>query len=255
MRRILMILCALTACIAAGGQTETAMDIYLCIGQSNMAGRGKLDSTYTDTIPNVYLLGPEGDMEPACNPLNKYSTIRKDIKMQGIGPAYSFSVEMALRTGRKIGLVVNARGGTGISSWQKGAEAGYYEQAILRLRQALRYGKLKAVIWHQGESDLAHPDTYMSKLQKLVADLRQDLGDETVPFVIGEIARWRPDGSADPFNAMLRTVDHVIPFSACVSSEGLLPLRDERDPHFDAASQVVLGKRYAEAVLDLLSRD
>ena len=44
------------------------MDIYLCIGQSNMAGRGELGAEYADTLDNVWLLDAGGKMEPACNP-------------------------------------------------------------------------------------------------------------------------------------------------------------------------------------------
>ena len=34
---------------------------------------------------------PVGGMESARNPLNKYSTIRKRLDLQGVGPAYSFA--------------------------------------------------------------------------------------------------------------------------------------------------------------------
>ena len=44
---------------------------------------------------------------------------------------------------------------------------------------------------------------------------------------------------------MIKEISTFLPHSACVSSEGLTPLKDETDPHFDAASQITLGKRYA----------
>lgn len=227
------------------------MDIYLCIGQSNMAGRGELAAELCDTLDNVWLLNADGLMEPACNPLNKYSTIRKDLGLQGLGPAWSFAVQVAAETGRPVGLVVNARGGSSINSWLKGADAGYYEQALARVRQAMEYGSLKAVIWHQGESDVDDPDAYLPKLCRLVADIREDLGLPGLPFVFGELAQWLQDDTAPAFNAMLRSAPGQIPYSACVSSEDLTPQVDETDPHFDAGSQLVLGERYAAAVLML----
>ena len=151
---------------ADGPDQPGELDIYLCIGQSNMAGRGELGAEYADTLDSVWLLDADGKMEPACNPLNKYSTIRKDIAMQGVGPAWSFAQSMAERTGRRVGLVVNARGGSSIDSWLKGAADGYYEQALARTRQALEYGSLKAVIWHQGETDIAEPEAYLPKLDR-----------------------------------------------------------------------------------------
>ena len=202
---------------------------------------------------SVWLLDAVGKMEPACNPLNKYSTIRKDIAMQGVGPAWSFAQSMAERTGRRVGLVVNARGGSSIDSWLKGAADGYYEQALARTRQALEYGSLKAVIWHQGETDIAEPEAYLPKLEKLVSDLRADLGIPQLPFIFGELAPWLKDATAGEFREMLHEAARAIPYSACVSSQGLTPLRDEHDPHFDAASQVILGRRYAEALLEVFS--
>ena len=236
---------------ADGPDQPGELDIYLCIGQSNMAGRGELGAEYADTLDSVWLLDADGKMEPACNPLNKYSTIRKDIAMQGVGPAWSFAQNMADRTGRHIGLVVNARGGSSIDSWLKGAPDGYYEQALARTRQALEYGSLKAVIWHQGETDIAEPEAYLLKLEKLVSDLRADLGSPQLPFIFGELAPWLKDATAGEFREMLHEAARAIPYSACVPSRGLTPLRDEHDPHFDAASQVIFGRRYAEALLEI----
>ena len=90
------------------------------------------------------------------------------------------------------------------------------------------------------------------KLRRLVAILRTELGNPSLPVVFGEIAHWnwtnRAEGTA-PFNAMLRSLR--IPHTACVSAEGLAPMKDETDPHFSAASQRELGRRYAEALLKI----
>lgn len=223
------------------------LDLFLFIGQSNMAGRGYITDNYKDNIKNTYLLTPNGDMEPARNPLNKYSTIRKRLDLQGVGPAYSFAKAMTDKTGRPLGLVVNARGGSSINSWMKGAKDNYYDEALSRIRQAMKFGTLKAIIWHQGESDSNDPTTYMLKLQELIANLRKDLNDTKLPFIIGELAEWRMNGTSEAFNKMLRTVPKHILYSYCVSSKELVPLINESDPHFSADSQIILGRRYAEA--------
>ena len=109
-----------------------------------------------------------------------------------------------------------------------------------------------AVLWHQGEADSAHPERYEAKLRRLIGILRTELGNPSLPVVFGEIAHWnwtrRAEGTA-PFNAMLRRLR--IPHTACVSAEGLQPMKDETDPHFSAPSQRELGRRYAEALLKL----
>ena len=52
----------------------SSFDLYVCIGQSNMAGRATLTPEVMDTLQNVYLLNDKGNFEPAVNPLNRYST-------------------------------------------------------------------------------------------------------------------------------------------------------------------------------------
>lgn len=229
-------------------------DLFLCIGQSNMAGRGALTETVSDTLSNVFLLNGKGEFEKAVNPFNKYSTIRKDLKMQGVSPAYSFSKAVASVTGRKVGLVVNARGGSSILSWKKGAKDGYYEETLSRVKAAMAQGGvLKAVLWHQGESDVSRMEVYQEHLTELVTDLRKDLEMPDLFFVAGEIAEWGPNGDAiernTAFNRLISRINEFIPNSACISSEDAYPLINRMDPHFDTDSQLILGERYAKAVL------
>ncbi len=245
-------------CLRLSAQVEQSpheLDIYLCIGQSNMAGRATLTPEVMDTLQHVYLFNDKNVFEKAVNPMNRYSTIRKDMSMQRLGPAYAFGKEMHEQTGREIGLVVNARGGSSINSWLKGSADGYYEQALARVREAMKHGRLRAVIWHQGEADCAHPEAYKEKLLRLMTDLRKDLNMPELPVVVGQISRWnwtkRSEGTV-PFNKMIETAALWLPCSACVSSKDLMPYKDETDPHFDTASQLLLGKRYAEKVLELL---
>lgn len=39
----------------------------------------------------------------------------------------------------------------------------------------MKYGTLKAIIWHQGEADCHHPEAYKEKIIQLMTDLRNDL--------------------------------------------------------------------------------
>ena len=226
------------------------LDLFLLIGQSNMAGRGTMTPQYLDTLTNTYLLSPTAGMIPATNPLNRYSTVRKDIKLQQVGPGYGFSKKLVITTGANIGLIVNARGATSINSWEKGHADQYYQKAVLRMKSAQKWGTLKAILWHQGEGDSKHPETYMKKLANLAQNLRTDLNSPNAFFVAGELAYWRGAGNGSTnFNAMIQTISQFIPNSDWVSAEGLTPLIDESDPHFDAKSQVILGERYADKVL------
>lgn len=85
---------------AYSGQPEN-LDTYLLIGQSNMAGRAEILASDTDTLHQVFLFCGNANKvwERAANPLNKYSTIRKDIAMQKFGPGYTFAREIKKTTG------------------------------------------------------------------------------------------------------------------------------------------------------------
>lgn len=233
--------------------TPPTLDLYLCIGQSNMAGRAALTPEVMDTLQNVYLLNDKGCFEPAVNPLNRYSTIRKNLSMQRLGPSYAFAKEITQALHRPVGLVVNARGGSSINSWAKGSKDGYYEETLARVRIALKQGGvLKAILWHQGEADCADPKAYEQKLALLIKNLREDLAMPQLPVIVGQISRWnwtKREQGTDPFNKMIKKVSSFVPYSDWVSTKGLDCYKDETDPHFGTKGQLILGKRYAAKVL------
>lgn len=231
-------------------------DVYLLIGQSNMAGRGTMQaSDTTGSIEGVYLLSDAGEVLEARNPLNRYSSIRKDIRMQQIGPGTGFSVQMYKKTGRKVLLVVNARGGSKIEEWLPGTV--YFNEAVRRCRQAMEYGELKGILWHQGCSNAkTDREKYMAMLSSLTEALREDLCPEkTVPFIAGEIAYWVE--GAESFNKMIHSISDRIPDSSYISVRGCGPLKpeslktDRPDPHFSREAQLKIGKRYARKMLQM----
>ena len=145
--------------------------VFLLIGQSNMAGRAALEPGDDKPMAGVFLLDDRGRWEPAKNPLNRYSSDRKTIKMQRIGPGDGFARRLHKELPRtKIGLIVNARGGTSVEQWAKGQPL--YEHTLKRLR-ALPKLKLSAVLWHQGEANAkgsaTTPNTGKSIAAKLAA--------------------------------------------------------------------------------------
>lgn len=147
--------------------------VYLLLGQSNMAGRART-ILVRDSISRCYLLNADDEWEPAKNPLNRYSSIGDpDGRAGTIGPGYFFAKTL-LESDSDIlvGLVVNARGGTSITQWQKGGR--FYDEAIRRALIASRSGVLSGILWHQGEQD-ASDARYLRKLKKLIRDFRSDL--------------------------------------------------------------------------------
>ncbi|NDW12616.1 sialate O-acetylesterase [Bacteroides sp. 214] len=251
MKQLIIIISALFlftchSCTNSGKGEPTNLDIYLLIGQSNMAGRAPITDVVCDTLEGVFLFRNDSTnivWEKATNPLNRYSTIGKNIQVQKLGLGYSFAKNMA-EPNSTIGLVVNARGGTSVKSW--GPARTYYDEAVRRAKEAMKWGKLKGILWHQGETDAASRDSYLAYLQAMINSLRQDLGNDSIPVVIGEI--YPKTTNEQQFNKLIHEVPKLIPHTRVVSADSTAAFDGV---HFDTASQLLLGERYANAMREL----
>lgn len=246
---------ALLACLllmtAAHAQTPPALSpsngpadlkIFLLIGQSNMAGRGKMEAEDQTPHPRVWVLNKELAWVPAVDPLH---FDRPERIGTGLGKTFGAILADA-DPGAIIGLVPAAFGGSALDEWKPGSP--HYVNAVARTREALKRGRLAGILWHQGESDRA-PDkaaTYADRFTKFIAQLRADLDAPDVPVIVGEIGRFCPNEG--PVNAVLRRLPARVPRCALVSSEGL-PGRPEEPEvlHFESPGFRELGRRYAKA--------
>ncbi|GGK27830.1 hypothetical protein GCM10007962_22640 [Yeosuana aromativorans] len=224
------------------------MDIYLLIGQSNMAGRAPIESIDQDSINNVYLFTGKNERpwEKTANPVNKYSTVRKAITMQKLGLGYGFAKELSAQyPDKNIGLVVNARGGTSIEEWAPGGKL--YSAALHQTKKALKYGVLKGIVWHQGESNASTYKSYMPKLITLIKSFRKDFKNKNLPFIVGQLSSDNPIRNS--FNTMILQLPSKLKNTAVISSEGTKTIDNT---HFDSNSQRLLGKRYAKELTKLI---
>ena len=225
------------------------LDIYLVIGQSNMAGRAEIRDEDSESLEGVYLFTGHDSLAwtVAKNPLNLYSTVRKKVEMQRLGPAYAFARSVkAAKPDKEIGLVVNALGGTKIVQWLPGTRL--YTEAIKRTREALQYGELKGVIWHQGESDCdpIRVPLYLGRIEILINAIREEFEIPNLPFIAGQVFE---NEKRHAFNEMLMLLPGFIKNTAVVSSEGTSVFDGT---HFDSESANLLGSRYAEEILKLM---
>jgi hypothetical protein len=224
------------------------MDLFLALGQSNMAGRAPINDYVSDEIENVSLLNDGAAWVNASNPMNLYSNIRKDVDKQQVGPSYSFSKTLAKYVDKRIGMVVNARGGTNLTAF---AGDTYYPYIAQRINESSLYGSIKGIIWHQGESNSSAADAYMGLLEPFVQDLRTEIGDD-VYFLAGQLGPWNADGTDEPkygpFNDTIVKIASYISNSDCVLSTNLDNIGDYT--HFNVESQVLIGQRYAKKMLE-----
>jgi hypothetical protein len=226
------------------------LELYLLMGQSNMAGRGKVEDQDRTPHPRVIVFTLSNQWEVAVEPIT-----RDKPKLLGVGPGLAFGKAMAeAHPQMTIGLVPCAVGGTPLSRWQKGGDL--YSNAVVRAKLAMQVGTIKGVLWHQGESDSGtqkNAESYGQRLGQMIRDLRRDLGTPDLPFIAGQLGEYLYDRSTNKpafhrvVNTAIEQLPKQVPASGYVPSKGLNHKGDVL--HFDAASQRELGKRYAAEML------
>jgi hypothetical protein len=231
------------------GRMTEPMDVFLLLGQSNMAGRGKPADVPPMDHPRVDMFR-EGRWIPAKEPLHNDKP-----SIAGVGLAMSFAVALAdTAPDRRIGLVPAAVGGTPLCRWLPGADL--YTHAVTCAREALRAcGKMRGILWHQGEGDTVNDHaaaTYGDRLAGMILRLRSDLAVPDAPFIAGELGSflaWH-EPCRERFrivNAGLHALRDHLPAYACASAAGLTDNGDRL--HFDAPSLRTFGRRYAAAFI------
>jgi hypothetical protein len=218
-----------------------------------------------EPVPGVVALGGQSKLHspkslgrmvwrPAAHPLHLNQ------KSCGFGLGLPFAKELrALAPDRAIGLIPCAWGGAAIEEIHRGTPL--FGNAVKRAKRAMEVGRLRAVLWHQGESDArsrAMADAHALRLRQFLADLREELDVPKLPFLIGDLAEFTEEMKRDrnpkaaEFNAIvragLRQVATEDPHSSFVESKGL---SGADDVHFGRESLIEFGSRYARAWLEL----
>ncbi|MFG0247364.1 MAG: sialate O-acetylesterase [Phycisphaeraceae bacterium JB051] len=226
-------------------------DLFLLIGQSNMAGRGRLDQVAPITHDHIHMFR-EGHWLKAVEPIH---TDKPDIA--GIGLCMSFAYELVQRfPTMNVGLIPTAVGGTPLSRWVPGADL--YENAVAICKNALSQGgKLRGILWHQGEGDSGKPETantYAPRLLNMFITLRKELDAQDVPIVAGELGHYLINYPSLPYfqtvNQHLRQLEILLPQYAVATAQDLTV--NEDGLHIDAQGLREFGHRYFEKYLTVM---
>ena len=227
------------------------MLLILLAGQSNMAGRGEPEADDLIPVENVYALNENMKWVQAIEPV---TFDRENIR--GVSPGRTFAKYISkLFPDRKIGIIPAAVGGTPISSWKINGKDIHsdkhpYDDAVIMAKNAQRYGRIIAVLWHQGESDVAAQTAdYKEKLRKVVKNFRRDLGlDDSIPFIAGDMASFYQKDIADNIQIVDNAIAELtreLPGFFSVTTKDLNHRGDNL--HFDSESLYKLGERYYSA--------
>lgn len=234
-----------------------SMQLFLLAGQSNMAGRGDIAAEDRLAHPRVWMFDRQNQWGPAVEPMHF------DKPIAAVGPGRAFGVAVAeARPDVSIGLIPTAVGGSPITTWEPGVQypetgAHPWDDAIRRAKAAASRGELRAILWHQGESDGNDDEAphYEARLRSLIGRFRAEFDNPTLPFLIGQLGRF--DGKPWPsgyeqVDAAHRRVAADTPDVAFIASDGLGDKGDQL--HFSAAGARELGRRYAQAYLEMTRR-
>lgn len=250
LRLAFLLLLFVASCGAPPDAKKEGYHLFLLAGQSNMAGRGVVSDQDRQVNPEVLVLSKEMQWVPAVDP------IHYDKPIAGVGPGRSFALSVLEKNpGVTVGLIPAAVGGSPIASWEPGVMdpatgTHPYDDALNRIQAAVPYGTLKAVLWHQGESDSNEQSApvYKEKLIALINRFREETGDPELLFIIGQLGQF-PEAPWNDWREMVNQahmeVAEAMPHVLFVRSDDLSHKGDTL--HFSAAAARSLGQRLAEA--------
>ncbi len=204
--------------VLAAGEAHGLLvgDLWILAGQSNMQGVGDLIDV-EEPSPTVHMFRMNEQWQVAEEPLHylwespnrvhhrlrnpkvtdeeieKIRTGPRENWTKGAGLGMPFAKAMVERTGIPVGLVPCAHGGTSMKQWDparrdEGGDS-LYGQMVKRFN--LVGGRVRGVLWYQGESD-ANPEAakiYKEVMAAFIEAVRRDFGDTTLPFYMVQISR------------------------------------------------------------------
>jgi len=247
--------------------------IYLCFGQSNMEGGGRIEEQDRVVDPRFQVLADfdnpgrgwkKGQWDTAIPPLTR--------RTRGISLVDSFGKTMVANLPKniRVGVVKVGVSGTKIELWDQDSYREYlatadawkvkiadeyggnpYAYLVELAKIAQQSGVIKGILLHQGESNAEDKD-WPKKVKKVYDNLMKDLNlkPESVPLLAGEVVNADQGGEKAGANEIIRKLPETLPHSYVISSAGLPCNADHL--HFTAEGYRQFGRRYAQRMLSLL---
>jgi len=257
----------------AKAEVDPNFYIYLCIGQSNMEGQGKIEVQDRKNISSRFLMMSPidcggrviGEWSKASPPLCRCNT--------GLCPADYFGRSMVANLPEqvKVGVINVSFAGCSIDLFDKDACLAYiasftrqyqidmanaYDgnplaKLIAAAKMAQQDGVIKGILFHQGETD-AYSMEWIHKVQKVYNDLLEELNlnGAEVPLIAGEVVSSEMGGNCGKANNTINLLPVHIDNAYVVSSKGLSHQGD--NVHFCSVGYRELGRRYATIALKIL---
>ena len=199
--------------------------------------------------------------------------------MAGLNPNKAFTPAVTKEFGKANVIVVkDAQGGQPIRRWYKQwkpakgdvpkATGDLYDRLMKKVDAAVKGEKFTTVtfVWMQGERDARekHGEVYAASLKGLIAQLAEDLGRKDINFVIGRLSDFDMGDKKYPHWTTVRKaqvkVAEADPRGAWVDTDDLNDGVNKKgkqiknDLHYSVDGYQILGKRFAEKAIDLITQ-
>jgi len=234
-------------------QTEISSDkenlwVFIMAGQSNMAGRGVIESQDSVTNSRILSIDKNNKWVIATEPLHFYEN-------GGLDCGMSFANELLKQVPDSITIVMVpcAVGGSSVFQWLQDDEhrgVKLLSNFKSKVELAKNKGIIKGILWHQGERNANSEDIhrYKNGVLELFSIFRQSVNNNELPILVGEIGRFaEPEDKNERFNQINQIINQLTSEEKdcyLISSKGLTDKGDKL--HFDSRSQRELGKRFAQ---------
>ncbi len=265
-------------------------DLWLLGGQSNMEGAGKenecVKKETANAVQAVRAYYADNKWDKAVPVLHKpwisqdeavggfwrrerrnstwknedpYSYQDAKVDVRAVGPGYYIAKRMHEITGVPQGVIPCALGGSGMEKWTKDAAPADNLYVLMQRRFRETGSFVRGMFWDQGESEAAYENKgFTGKMQRFIADVRKDFGDEKLPVVQVQIAQTAVPMICNNIQSGIwwsfikeeqRTMDEKIENLVTVSA-----IDADYDDliHYSSAFQEKMGIRCANAMADML---
>lgn len=229
--------------------------VFIMAGQSNMAGRGFVEPQ--DTIPNKRILTIDKSLNwiYAKEPLHFYEP-----SLTGLDCGMSFAKKIldSIPEGFSIAMIPCAVGGSSIEQWINNETfrgVKLLDNFKEKVNFAKDYGKIKGIIWHQGESNAKSEliPKYSQRLDSLINRFRFVIKNDTLPIILGELGSYaQPIEKQMKWDSINTVIQNIAMKDANLALVKTGDLKNKGDNvHFDSESQRKLGERYSEKYFEI----
>lgn len=223
--------------------------IFLMAGQSNMVGLGFIEAR--DTIANHRILSINHSMNwiYGKEPIHFYEK-----KYIGLDCGLSFASKIidSIPEGFSVAIIPCAVGGSSIQNWINNDTirgVPLLDNLKNKINFSKKFGKIKGVIWHQGESDATQEliPKYQNSLISMINLFRDFTNNDSLPIVLGELGNFiNLKERQEKWNSINDILNNIAKMDNNIEVIKTKEFTFNSDNlHFDSKSQRELGVKFA----------